>query len=592
MRGEIKELPGRDRNASEGTVRDAVDYRILFENSRVPMLLLRGNRFIMCNEAALAMLRCPDRDRLLGSSHLQISPKHQPDGKKSADKEKEVLPREGRDQSQFEWTYRTFDGGYIRVDVSITLIPTKGKPLSQIVWHEGVRGKEDNEGHGPVGDGYRDTFENGVSGIFRTTPDGRFLTVNPALSSICGFPSPGAMLAALPRIENQYVNPEDRENLKKLLDNPGFVSRFETQLYRNDKSTIWVSLSARAVKDDKGATRYYEGFVEDITQRRKAEEALRREKATFFTILDNDPVGVVLSDRKGNYLYVNREFTNVTGYSHEDVPTGGDWLRKAFPEADYRKSVRNEWRKNGSSEGGEWMDVEFSIVCKDGMRKDIEFRSTFLKEYSITVLKDVTKRKEFEVALQESEEKYRNIFENATEGIFQTTIEGRVISANPAFARLFGFASPEEMVGSVRDLGREAYADPGRRMELKEALEREGFVRNFEVQCRRRDGRRLSISANVRVVRDDTGDILFYEGTMTDITERKVIQEDLEQKSRSLEEANAALRALLAHREQDSHELEEKVLSNVKELVIPYVERLKEGRFAGDRQIVDIIETN
>jgi DNA-binding CsgD family transcriptional regulator len=88
------------------------------------------------------------------------------------------------------------------------------------------------------------------------------------------------------------------------------------------------------------------------------------------------------------------------------------------------------------------------------------------------------------------------------------------------------------------------------------------------------------------------GGVPFYEGTMTDVTERKNIQEDLELKSRSLEEANAALRVLLKHREQDSHELEEKIVSNVKALVLPYVERLKESKSQSDRPIVDVIDTN
>jgi len=96
-----------------------------------------------------------------------------------------------------------------------------------------------------------------------------------------GFASPEEMLTSIDQIEVQYVNPEDRKNLKDQLDGFGFATKFETEFYRKDKSTIWVSLSARAVKDDDGAIRYYEGFMEDITQRKAAEEALRREKATF-----------------------------------------------------------------------------------------------------------------------------------------------------------------------------------------------------------------------------------------------------------------------------------------------------------------------
>jgi PAS domain S-box-containing protein len=208
------------------------------------------------------------------------------------------------------------------------------------------------------------------------------------------------------------------------------------------------------------------------------------------------------------------------------------------------------------------------------------------------VCRDITDRKVGEESLRQAEEKYRNIFENATEGIFQTTVDGRILSANPAFARLFGYESPEGMLQAVTDVTREIYTDPGRRLELKSLLEERGLVHGFEVQCRRRDGQITWISTNMRTVRDENGNILFYEGTMVDITERKDIQKDLESKSRSLEEVNAALKVLLKHRQQDSLELEAKVISNIKELVLPYVDRLKTSKSETDRAMVNIIESN
>ena len=116
-------------------------------------------------------------------------------------------------------------------------------------------------------------------------------------------------------------------------------------------------------------------------------------------------------------------------------------------------------------------------------------------------------------------------------------------------------------------------------------------MQDFEIQCRRPDGTRNWISVNVRTVRDRDGKELFHEGTAVDITERKRMQEDIESKSRSLEETNAALRVLLKHREQDNAELEEKIFYNIKELVLPYVEKLKSSH-SKDTVIVDIIERN
>ncbi len=236
---------------------------------------------------------------------------------------------------------------------------------------------------------------------------------------------------------------------------------------------------------------------------------------------------------------------------------------------------------------------EFTIIDRYGVPKDIYMTIALIPEQKkiIASFLDISERKRMESALKESEEKYRNIFEHATEGIFQTSPDGRVLSANPAFARILGYRSPAEMVNLIKDINYEVYADPHRGIEMKELLREHGLVRDFEIQCRRPDGKRNWISANVRVARDEDGHELFYEGTIVDITERKRMQEDIESKSRSLEETNAALRVLLKHREQDNSELAEKVLYNIKELVLPYVEKLR-AIHSKDTVIVDIIESN
>jgi len=140
---------------------------------------------------------------------------------------------------------------------------------------------------------------------------------------------------------------------------------------------------------------------------------------------------------------------------------------------------------------------------------------------------DVTEHKRLEAVLQQTEEKFRNIFENATEGIFQITPEGRFISANPSLARIHGYESPVELAKSVTDMGAQLYVDPRRRLAVMSLLQRHGFVQNFEVQMRRKDGSLHWISINARAVRDGAGKMLFHEGTMRDITKRKEAEEAL-----------------------------------------------------------------
>jgi PAS domain S-box-containing protein len=129
--------------------------------------------------------------------------------------------------------------------------------------------------------------------------------------------------------------------------------------------------------------------------------------------------------------------------------------------------------------------------------------------------------------LRVSEEKYRNIFENAVEGIFQTTLDGRIVSANPALAQMFGCKSPEELKRSVSDIGADIYANPDRRRDLMDILKRDGYAHNFEFEAKRKDGAFRWASINARVIKDQHGKILYLEGTMEDITDRKEMEKAL-----------------------------------------------------------------
>jgi two-component system, NarL family, sensor histidine kinase UhpB len=130
-------------------------------------------------------------------------------------------------------------------------------------------------------------------------------------------------------------------------------------------------------------------------------------------------------------------------------------------------------------------------------------------------------RRRAEEALKTAEEKYRGIFENAVEGIFQTTAEGRLTTANPALAHMFGYESPKELLDAISDVGDQLYVEPERRAELDQLLQEHGAVSGFEIQVYRKDGSMMSASVSTRAVRDADGEIAGYEGTVEDITKRK-----------------------------------------------------------------------
>lgn len=150
---------------------------------------------------------------------------------------------------------------------------------------------------------------------------------------------------------------------------------------------------------------------------------------------------------------------------------------------------------------------------------------------------DISEQMIVEVAWREAERKYKDIFENVTEGVFQSTPNGTYLTANPAMARMLGFDSPEELIAVRQDIGRQQYVDETKRDEFKRLLAEHDVVRGFEYEAYTKDGNKIWISDNVRAVRDESGSVNYYEGTANDITQRKAAQQ-------ALSESETRLRAI------------------------------------------------
>jgi two-component system cell cycle sensor histidine kinase/response regulator CckA len=261
--------------------------------------------------------------------------------------------------------------------------------------------------------------------------------------------------------------------------------------------------------------------AQDISARRAAEEKVAGHMAYLQALTENNPLAIVVLDTNHYVQMCNPAFEKLFGYRQAEI-LGAD-LDSLLAPGELSNDAAKLSRRAGE---GEVVRTTAARRHRNGSLVDVQILGVPLvvngkRLGSFGLYEDITERRHAEQAQRKAEERFRSLFENAVEGIFQTTPEGRYLRVNPALARMCGYSSPEEMIRSVRDIGREIYVDPNCREEFKRLIELRGVVESFEYQVRRKDGAAIWISVNARAVRDATGKIVSYEGTIEDITERK-----------------------------------------------------------------------
>jgi PAS domain S-box-containing protein len=397
---------------------------------------------------------------------------------------------------------------------------------------------------------YRSIFENAVEGISQVTPEGAILSANKSFAHMLGYDSPEMLITSVTNISKQlYSNPSQRNLLLKELDESGKLSGYTVQLLRKDGSQIWVSISSRAVRDEKGEILYYESIIEDISREQEAKFQLLEMKTYYENILESIVTGVWQTDRDDVIQYCNRAMGEIAGIEPERVAGLNLWTD--FPEETinvfgpvYKKArlllePMHYDNINVMTPSGKHTYQSGWLIP---LVKDSEF------DGMICTVEDVTEQKIAQDALLLAEAKYRSIFENAVEGIFQTTPEGRFISINPAVVHIHGYDSIEDMMNAISGTGtKQLYVNPEKRKEYMHLLKDKGRVENFEAEMYKKDGTRIWTSMNVRAARDNAGNILYFEGTVEDITERKHLEEKLVRTVESLRRAiNATIQTLAA----------------------------------------------
>jgi diguanylate cyclase (GGDEF)-like protein/PAS domain S-box-containing protein len=282
----------------------------------------------------------------------------------------------------------------------------------------------------------------------------------------------------------------------------------------------------------------------DTSQRRK-----------LLTMLLSELDGMVYLnrvDRHWTMEFISEGCYGLTGYNPEDLLHN---KKKSFAEVIHPDDREMVWREiNLAVNNNQSFSLEYRIIRADNTERWVSERGQGVNESDGGVelihgfIQDITDQYNREKYLAEAEQRYRSIFENAIEGIFQSSRNGNYLRVNTALAKIYGYSSPEVMIATLRDIDKQLYVVEGRRNEFIQLIQEQGVVTNFESQVFRADGSVIWISENVHEVRDAENQLLYYEGSVEDICDRKTYEQLISHQATHDSLTNLPNRALIMDR--------------------------------------------
>ncbi|MFX1563420.1 MAG: PAS domain S-box protein, partial [Promethearchaeota archaeon] len=293
---------------------------------------------------------------------------------------------------------------------------------------------------------YMSLFDSIPVGIYRTTSDGQILYVNKALVEMLGFPDKESMLVC--KATELYVIPEDRERAHAMLKHANVVRGFETRLRRQDGSIIWARDNFRAIKDKDGRVLYYEGSLEEITESKWVQEAYYQVAEYSIQAL------AIIQDLR--IVFANQAMADMLGYTVDEILA---WNHDEVKDYVYSEDQSLVWGRHVKRLKGKQVPqrYEFRVVRKDGSVIWVEVFATQIEYHGKPAVQaayiNINDRKQAEKALRESEERYRLLFERASDVICVMNLQGRILDISPAVEVEYGY-KPDELIGkTLGDIG-------------------------------------------------------------------------------------------------------------------------------------------
>jgi len=388
---------------------------------------------------------------------------------------------------------------------------------------------------------YRDMFDGALEGIYRTSLEGKSLAANSALAKMLGYESAREFVATFADSAQQmWLDPNDRLRVLHLLEQHGVVREYECQLKRKDGTAIWVSFNSRKVCGEDGRPFYTEGFIEDITERKRIEDALRRSEEEYRDMFEGALEGIYRTSLEGKPLAANAAVARMLGYhsAQEFISTIANTAHEVWLDPDARSPYLRLLEQHGVLRG-----YECQFKRKDGTAiwVSLNSRTVFGEDgqplYTEGFIEDITERKRIEDALRKSEEKFARAFRGSPAAMLLASVESegnRIVDANEAFERLSGYRR-EEVIGRTAQQELRLWADPREYDEYLKQFRGGGRIRSFEFHFRRKTGEIGTGLISAESMELDGQ--LWVISTTIDITERKAAErgrQQSEQQYRSL----------------------------------------------------------
>ncbi len=521
----VAERLGRvtERKKTEEALRESEEQlRLTFDSvaEGVTVTDLEG-KIADTNSAALRMHGYDSKEGLIGRSAFDLIAERE--HSRAAENLKKTL--EMGHSGTIEYSLLRKDGSEFPGQLSAALIKgATGEPRAFVAVTEDITERKKAERALLESEEFRGSLlDNSPAAVLVANEDTSIRYVNRALEERTGFSA-----AELVGVKAPYPfwpeesRAETEKSLRKAMVEGSH--NVELQFQRKNGERFWAEISGTPVVRE-GKYLYYLSNWVDITERKRAEQALERSRDFSASLIASMRDGFSVLDPNGVHIDVNPALCSMTGFSREELVGSGP-PHPYWPPEEYQR-IEKAFNKTLK---GEFDTLELAFVRKNGERfpvlvspSQIEDKQGNAVSYFATI-KDITERKQAEEALRKSEEEYRSLFEQSRDAIYVTTREGRFIDVNQSMLDLFGYTREELLETDARDI----YVEPADRDRFQQEIEQKGSVLDYEVRFRKKDATPMDCLLTATLRHAEDGSIVGYQGIIRDISERKQAQEALE----------------------------------------------------------------